>query len=162
MTYPSGAGVITNNYGPALPNTGATAEPVYPPTATPQPVGEITVLQDPTGVISGPQTIETIVDGAPGVLTYEQSPSSWEYENSELAAAAYTAAMVAAQSDGTPFNFQGGTVPQPTGYNVDETTPNPPSGDYAQEGTPAISNITSITASFGGIDPASIQVFRWE
>ena len=34
--------------------------------------------------------------------------------------------------------------------------------DRTQQGTPAISNVTSITASMGGINPNLVQVNRWQ
>jgi len=87
MTYPSGSGVINNQWGPAEPNT--------PVGTAPPATGTIAVPQDPSGVILEFVT-STIVNGAPGTLIQNNSPSEWEFTNSELAAENYTAEMVAA------------------------------------------------------------------
>jgi len=87
MTYPSGSGVINNNWGPAEPNA--------PVGTIPPATGTITVPQDPSGVILEFVT-STIVNGAPGTLVQNNSPSEWEFTNGELAAENYTAEMVTA------------------------------------------------------------------
>jgi hypothetical protein len=104
---------------------------------TPPPTGQLAPPQSPSGSVTG-------------------EAGTWEFTNSELATTYYTSNLVSAAHNGTAFGS--GDEPSP-GLNVAETTPNPPSGSsYEQQGAVAISNLVSITASYAGIAPASIQV----
>src|SRR5580693_8395150 len=87
----------------------------------------------------------------------------FNYINTVTSTSKYASSMVKAMDNGVAFNFNQGTPPTPPGYNILETTPayNPNANSGVQQGTAAISNVTSITSSFAGISPASIAVFRW-
>jgi hypothetical protein len=52
MTYPSGSGTISNNWGPALPTANGGDAPVYPPTATPSPTASTVAPQSPSGSVT--------------------------------------------------------------------------------------------------------------
>jgi hypothetical protein len=69
MTYPSGSGVIVNNYGPGLPNTGASAEPVYAPSAVPSSTGTLAPPQSPSGDITGQSAASNFVSGETSTQT---------------------------------------------------------------------------------------------
>ncbi len=124
-----------NNWGSySTPAPGDTT-PTYAPSATPSEPS--TPPQSPSGSVTG-------------------QSSTWEFNNSELAATFYTSNMVSASRDGVAFG--NGDEPSP-GLNVSETTPGVPSGSsYEQQGAVAISTLAAITSSFAGIAPASIQV----
>jgi|HubBroStandDraft_6_1064221.scaffolds.fasta_scaffold297353_1 hypothetical protein len=53
MTYPTGSGTITNQWGPALPTVNGGDAPVYPPTATPSATGSLAPPQSPSGSVTG-------------------------------------------------------------------------------------------------------------
>jgi hypothetical protein len=53
MTYPSGSGVINNQWGPAQPTANGATEPVYPPTATPAATSNLAPPQSPSGSVTG-------------------------------------------------------------------------------------------------------------
>jgi hypothetical protein len=52
MTYPSGSGTISNNWGPAQPTANGGDAPVYPPTATPSAPGNLAPPQSPSGSVT--------------------------------------------------------------------------------------------------------------
>lgn len=82
MTFPSGAGTINNNFGPANPNAGVTAEPTYPPSAAPDPTGDLVVTGSPVGVntgtfvLSGPYANTTYSAGSPALFNQQEDITS--------------------------------------------------------------------------------------
>jgi hypothetical protein len=70
MTYPSGSGVINNNWGPALPTANGGDEPVYAPTATPSATGSIAVPQSPSGSVTGESATSNYMTGETATETY--------------------------------------------------------------------------------------------
>lgn len=98
-----------------------------------------------TGPASGPGEW---VPGAPrgASLTARGFFSSWNYSNSELGVQGFLAALTAARNGGTPWSVVSGFTPS-AGKNVAQTTPGAPSGTYTQQGSPALTNVTSVTLS---------------
>jgi hypothetical protein len=126
----------TNSWGPFSTAAPGDVLPIYTPTATPSEPS--TPPQSPSGSVTG-------------------QSSTWEFDNSELAATYYTSSMVSASRDGVAFGS--GDEPSP-GLNVSETTPGVPSGSsYEQQGVVAISNVASITIA--GTPQNEIAVFNW-
>lgn len=101
-------------------------------------------------------SLQTPPQSPSGSVTGESA--AWNFENSETSTENYVSNMIAAAQEATAFNT---TEPSPA-LNVSETTPAPPTNSFVQEGTPAISNIASITASFAGVAANQLAVFRWE
>jgi hypothetical protein len=128
----------SNNWGPYTSNIDG---PVYPPTATPPPTGQLDPPQSPSGGVTN-------------------ESATWNYANSETSTENYVSAMVAAAQDAVPFDFQANiqTSGDLAGKFDVETIPSPPSGSFIQEGSPAISNTLAISESFAGVAPASIAV----
>ncbi len=110
--------------------------------------------------------------GNPSLQTPPQSPSgsvtgqasTWEFANSELAATYYTTNLNETDGVANPSpqaNVTPGVAPNgpSVGNKIDaQTLPTAPTGSFAMQGKVAITNLTSITASFAGIDPKSISV----
>jgi N-methylhydantoinase B/oxoprolinase/acetone carboxylase alpha subunit len=85
--------------------------------------------------------------------------SQWPYVNTELPVQNYTAAMVAARNNGTPFNFEGGAPPSPPGYNVAQTKPSGPGGSTGSQGTAAL----NAPNTFAGCLPANaVNSYKWQ
>jgi hypothetical protein len=125
----------TNQWGAFTTPADGDTTPTYAPTATPSKPS--TPPQSPSGSVTG-------------------ESSTWEFANGELATSYYTSNLVSAAHDGVAFG--GGDEPSPA-LNVAQTLPAAPSGlSYEPQGAVAISNLVSITASYAGIAPASIQV----
>src|SRR5208282_1814288 len=113
---------------------------------------------------------------SPGAIVVPQSPSgsvtnqasTWEYANSEMAVQYYTTNLTKAGDDqvvnpNPQPNVVAGTAPfgAVVGNKIDaQTLPTAPTGTFSSSGAAAITNLTSITASFAGIDPKSIAVFN--
>lgn len=128
MTYPSGSGVINNQWGPAQPDAPAGNEP--PPT------GDIVVPQAPSGSVTN-------------------ESATFNYANTITSTENYLSEMIDAADEGVPFN----SAQPPPALNVDETTPDAPTGSDTQQGSPAL----NAPNSFAGVLPANaVNVFRWE
>ena len=132
MTYPSGSGTITNNYGPGTPN-GATQGQSAPFTGTPS---------------AGANVAQT-----------NPSPGSWNSTNSETSTQELVSELIAAMDNQTPTANVYGTSdpPLPPGFNVAETTPSAPTGTFVQSGLPYISNAASVTLA--GVSPMNFQYY---
>jgi hypothetical protein len=82
MTFPVGEGTIINNFGPANPNAGVNAEPVYPPSAAPNPTGDLVVAGSPDGVntgtyvLTGPYANTTYSAGSPALFNQVEGITS--------------------------------------------------------------------------------------
>lgn len=109
MTYPSGSGVINNQWGPAYPDAPAGNEP--PPT------GDIVVPQAPSGSVTN-------------------ESASFNYVNTITSTENYLSEMIGAADEGIAFNF---STPAPALNVAEILpTYNPNADSGVQEGTPAI------------------------
>jgi hypothetical protein len=69
----------SNQWGPFVPNTGASAEPVYPPSATPDPTGDLDPPQSPSGSVtgeSGTYNFDASITSTENFLRNELQPES--------------------------------------------------------------------------------------
>jgi hypothetical protein len=116
MSYPNGAGTITNNYGPALPNSATQSPPYGAP-----------------GV-------------AANVAQIVPAPATYNFTNSETSNQNYVAAMTVAGNVQTPWNtpFGNSDAPSPPGKNVAQTTPSAPSGTFVQSGSNYVTNASQV------------------
>jgi|ERR1700722_17869924 hypothetical protein len=69
MTFPSGAGTIQNQWGPALPTADGGNEPIYPPTATPPATDVLVPPQSPSGSVTGESATSNYLTGETSTQT---------------------------------------------------------------------------------------------
>jgi hypothetical protein len=114
-----------NQWGPYTSAATDDDLPEYPPSATPQPTGDLTIAQSPSGVITG---VQPVLNGptsrmSPAAFNYDENESSTEWFLSEELQPESSQQGVAALTNSTQqiiagvaasalqvFNWYGGSV----------------------------------------------------
>lgn len=109
-----------------------------------------------TGVSQGGLNPDLGSPGSPGgkSLVARNWFSGWNFSNSELSTQNLLAALTAARDNGTPWTVVSAYTPGPA-KNIAQTTPSAPSGSYTQQGSPALTNVTSVTLA--GFAPGQLS-----
>ena len=151
-------------------NYNATAHEVFIGAVTPNLAATNPILElQPLPLANTPAATGSLVPPQSPSGSVTNQASTWEYTNSEMAVQYYTTNLTKAGDDGVVLpnpqpNVVAGSAPYGAvvGNKIDsQTLPVAPTGSYVMQGTNAISNLLSITASFAGIPAAQIAVFNF-